>query len=196
MEKKKERVAIFIDGSNFYHSTKSIREKGYEIDLKKIIDELTRSRKVKTFYYTALLDPEYNLEKYEEHKKIIEDLKKIPNFNVVLCDLRKIKIGKKIKYEIKGDDIHLAHDLLMGAFDDLYDVAIIVSGDADFIPIINTLRSRFKKNVGNCYFRRTSSFKLRKACNFSVNMNMLIGKLIEKENRKRPASSEDNASRL
>ena len=188
MEKKNERIAIFIDGGNFYHSTKNIAQKGYEIDLKKIIDKLSRGRKVETFYYTALLDPNYNLEKYEEHKELLDDLKKIPNFNVVLCDLRKIKIGKKIKYEIKGDDIHLAHDLLMGAFDNLYDVAIIVSGDADFIPIINTLRMRFKKKVGNCYFRRTSSFKLRKACNFSVNMNMVIGKLLEKENKKRPAS--------
>lgn len=127
------------------------------------------------------MDPDYNLEKYEKHKELLDDLKKIPNFNVVLCDLRKIKIGKKVKYEIKGDDIYLAHDLLMGAFDDLYDVAIIVSGDADFIPIINTLRKRFKKKVGNCYFRRTSSFKLRKACDFSVNMNKLIRELSSKK---------------
>lgn len=187
--KKVIRVAIFIDGSNFYHSTKNIIEKGFEIDFKKIIDELARGRKVETFYYTALLDPDYNLEKYEEHKEHLENLKKIPGFNVVLCDLRKIKISKKKVYEIKGDDIYLAHDLLMGAFDNLYDVAIIVSGDADFIPVINTLRKRFKKKVGNCYFRRTSSFKLRKACDFSVNMNMVIGKLLEKDNRKRPASS-------
>ena len=189
MENKKERVAIFIDGGNFYHSTKNIMYKGYEIDLEKIIDELSRGRKVEVFYYTALLDPDYNLEKYEEHRELLDNLKRIPNFNVVLCDLRKIKIGKKFKYEIKGDDTHLAHDLLMGAFDNLYDVAIIVSGDADFIPIINTLRMRFKKKVGNCYFRRTSSFKLRKACDFSVNMNMVLGKLLEKNNRKRPASS-------
>ena len=196
MEKKKERLAVFIDGSNFYHSTKNITQKGYEIDFKKIIDELSRGREVKTFYYTALLDPDYDLEKYEKHKKLLDDLRKIPKFSVVLCDLRKIKIGKKVKYEIKGDDIHLAHDLLMGAFDNLYDTAIIVSGDADFIPIINTLKKRFGKKIGNCYFRRTSSFKLRKACDFSINMNMVIGKLLEKENRKRPASSEDNASRL
>jgi len=186
---KKIRVAVFIDGSNFYHSTKNIEAKGYKIDLKKIIDELARGREVETFYYAALLDPNYNLEKYEEHKEVIEDLKKIPNFKVVLCDMRKVKIGKKVKYEVKGDDVHLAHDLLMGAFDNSYDVAIIVSGDADFIPVINTLKKRFRKKIGNAYFRRTSSFKLRKACDFSVNMNMVLGKLLKKENEKRPASS-------
>ena len=188
MEKKKERIAIFIDGSNFYHSTKNIEAKGYKIDLKKIIDELSRDREVETFYYTALLDPGYNLEIYEEHKKVIEDLKKIPNLKVVLCDLRKIKVDGKFRYEVKGDDIYLAHDMLMGAFDNLYDVAIVMSGDADFIPVINTLRKRFKKKVGNAVFRKTSSFKLRQACDFSVNMNMVIGKLLEKENKKRPAS--------
>lgn len=183
-----ERVAVFIDGSNFYHSTKNIEAKGYKIDLKRIIDELARGRKVETFYYTALLDPEYNLEKYKKHKEVIEDLKKIPNFKVVLCDMRKIKINGKVEYEVKGDDIYLAHDMLIGAFDNLYDVAIVMSGDADFIPVINTLRKRFKKRVGNAYFRRTSSFKLRQACDFSVNMNMVIGKLIEKKDKKRPAS--------
>jgi uncharacterized LabA/DUF88 family protein len=187
-EAKKERVAIFIDGSNFYHSTKSIREKGYVLDFEKIISELARSRKVKTFYYTALLDPDYNLERYEEHKKHIDDLKNIPDFNVVLCDLRRIMMGNKYQYEVKGDDVYLSHDLLVGAFDNIYDVAIILSGDADFIPVINTLINRFKKKVGNAYFRRTSSFKLRRACNFSVNMNMLIGKLLEKDSKKRPAS--------
>ena len=188
--KKQVRISIFIDGSNFYHSTKRIVEQGYEIDFQEIIKELARNRKVKTFYYTALLDKDYNLEKYEEHKEFIEDLKKIPNFNVVLCDLRKLKINKnKFRYEVKGDDVYLAHDLLIGAFDDLYDVAIIISGDADFIPVIKTLRKRFKKKVGNAYFRRTSSFKLRKACDFSVNMNMVVGKLIEKKERKRSASS-------
>ena len=184
----KERVAIFIDGSNFYHSTKNIEAKGYKIDLKKIIDELARRRKVETFYYTALLDPEYNLEKYKEHKEVIEDLKKIQNFKVVLCDMRKIKINGKVEYEVKGDDIYLAHDMLIGAFDNQYDVAIVMSGDADFIPVIKTLRERFKKRIGNAYFRRTSSFKLRKSCDFSVNMNMVIGKLLEEENKKRPAS--------
>lgn len=181
MEHKKERVAVFIDAGNFHHSTKRIKEKGYKVDLKKIINNLAGGRMVHSFYYTALLDPNYNLEKYEDQKRSLNDLKKIPNFKVVLCDMRKTKIDGIVKYEIKGDDIYLAHDLLMGAFDNLYDVAIIVSGDADFIPVINTLRKRFKKTIGNAYFRRTSSYKLRRACDFSVNLNKLIRSLNEKK---------------
>jgi hypothetical protein len=67
--------------------------------------------------------------------------------------------------------------------------------------VINTLRKKFKKKVGNAYFRRTSSYKLRKACDFSVNMNMLLGKLLEKDSKKKKRESDqrhqkDDASRL
>jgi len=179
MEKKREKVAIFIDGRNFYHSTKRLERKGFEINLGKLVNDLTGSRElIAVYYYNALLDKEYDLKRYEEHNEYIESLRKIPKFKVILCDWRKIvdKDGK-VRYDIKGDDVYLAHDLLIGAFDDLYDIAIIVSGDADFIPVINTVKNRFKKKVGNGFFRRTSSYKLRKACNFSVNLNKVLLKL-------------------
>jgi len=160
-KKKRLRMAIFIDGRNFYHSTKHIERKGYEIDFEKLVNDLAGSRELVTvFYYNALLDKDYNLETYEEHNEFLDDLRKIPKFKVVLCDWRKItdKDGT-VRYDIKGDDVYLAHDLLIGAFDDLYDIAIILSGDADFIPVIKTLRKRFKKRVGNGFFRSSSSYK-------------------------------------
>ena len=182
MDYEKERVAIFIDGRNFYHSTKNLERKGFEVKLGELVNELVGNRElVVVYYYNALLDKEYDLRKYEEHNKYLEGLRKIPKFKVILCDWRKIvdKDGN-IRYDIKGDDVHLAHDLLIGAFDNLYDIAIILSGDADFIPVINTLRKRFRKKIGNGFFRRTSSFKLRKACDFSVNLAKVLIKLNQK----------------
>ena len=179
MEKKKERIAIFIDGRNFYHSTKRLERKGFKINIEKLVNDLVGGRELVTvYYYNALLDKEYDLKRYEEHNEYLDGLRKIPKFKVILCDWRKIteKDGS-VRYDIKGDDVYLAHDLLIGAFDDLYDIAIIVSGDADFIPVINTARKRFKKRVGNGFFRRTSSYKLRKACDFSVNLNKVLVKL-------------------
>ena len=181
--KKQVRISIFIDGRNFYHSTKNLEKRGHEINLQKIINELVGNRElVQVFYYNALLDKDYNLKKYNRHNKFLDSVRKIPKFKVVLCDWRKItnKDGS-FRYDIKGDDIQLAHDLLMGAVKDLYDTAIIVSGDADFIPVIKTVRKEFKKKVGNGYFRRTSSYKLRKSCDFSINLNKVIIKLNEKE---------------
>lgn len=181
MEKRGERILILIDGRNFYHSTKHLEERGYKVDFQKIVNRLVQNREiVNTLYYNALLDKEYDLKKYEKHKEFLDGLKKIPKFKVILCDWRKITYDDGgVRYDIKGDDIRLAHDLLIGAFDNSYDTAIILSGDADFIPIINTLRKRFKKRVGDGYFRRTSSYKLRKACDFSINLNKLIIELNE-----------------
>lgn len=183
MNQKQERVAIFIDGRNFYHSTKRLERNGFEINLIKLVSDLVGSRElVRVYYYNALLDKEYDLKRYEEHNKYLDDLRKIPKFKVILCDWRKIvEKNGKVRYDIKGDDVYLAHDLLIGAFDNIYDIAIIVSGDADFIPVINTLRKRFKKKVGNGFFRRTSSYKLRKACDFSVNLNKVLIKLNPKK---------------
>jgi len=130
---QKERVSIFIDGSNLYHSLKrySIKAKFEEI-----INKLETKREiVNIFYYTALLDKEYDTERYEKHKNFLDKIKKIPKFNVVLCNLKKIVLEDgTIDYEIKGDDVYLATDLIKGAYEDLYDIAIIVSGDEDFIP--------------------------------------------------------------
>ena len=58
---------------------------------------------------------------------------------------------KKIKYERsreKGIDVKLAADLIIGAMDDKYDSAILVSSDTDLVPAIDIVRHRFKKKVG------------------------------------------------
>lgn len=42
----------------------------------------------------------------------------------------------------KGVDTLLAVDMLVGAFTGLYSVAILVAGDADFVPVVNEVRRR------------------------------------------------------
>ena len=61
----------------------------------------------------------------------------------------------------------------MGAYEDLYDTAILVSGDEDFIPVINTLK-RLKKKTENVFFMSTSSKKLRKLCDKTTNLKNIL----------------------
>lgn len=178
-KRKAERVAIFIDGRNFYHEAKNLKKSGIKVKLQDIVEKLVGNRELVTaFYYNALLDEEKDLKRYKAHNKFIKIIESFPKFRVVLCDWRKItqKDGS-IRYDTKGDDVQLATDLLIGAFKDSYDTAIIVSGDADFIPVIRILKGEFKKKTGNAYFRRTSSYKLRKACDFSLSLNKIIREL-------------------
>ena len=51
----KERVAIFIDGSNFYHSAKTLKVHN-KINFHRLITELVGKRLlVRAFYYNAPL---------------------------------------------------------------------------------------------------------------------------------------------
>ena len=89
------------------------------------------------FYYIAPLDITSNQEKYRKHQKFLTELVKIPGFKVVLCTLRKyLKTDGAFGFEVKGDDVHLANDMIVGAYENLYDTAILVSRDEDFIYAI------------------------------------------------------------
>ena len=168
----KQRVAIFIDGSNLYHNLKryNIKKKFEEI-IKKLE---TKREIVNIFYYTALLDKGFDEKRYKKHKKFLNKIKKIPNFNVVLCNLRKtILEDDSIDFTIKGDDVYLATDLIKGAFKDLYDVAIIVSGDEDFIPAIKVAQEN-KKKIINAFFPKSSSYLLRNCCDGSINLKKAL----------------------
>ena len=53
-----------------------------------------------------------------------------------------------IKTEEKGSDVNLATYLLMDAFDNLFDVAVIISNDSDLKEPISQVRNRFGKKIG------------------------------------------------
>ena len=55
---------------------------------------------------------------------------------------------KVIKTEEKGSDVNLATFLLMDAFDDLFDCAVIVSNDSDLKEPISQVKHRFGKTIG------------------------------------------------
>lgn len=163
-----QRVAIFIDGSNLYHNLKrfNIRTTFEEI-IRKVE---TKRPVVDIFYYTALLDKSINEKRYIEPKNFLDKIKKIPNFHIVLCNLRKVILEDgSVDFIIKGDDVFLATDLIKGAYENLYDVAIIISGDADFIPAIRLVQKNGKKVI-NAFFPKSSSYLLRNCCDGSINL--------------------------
>jgi len=167
-----QRVAIFIDGSNLYHNLKRFNIK---IKFEEIIKKVETKREVvDIFYYTALLDKLIDEKSYNEHRRFLDKIKKIPNFHVVLCNLRKVILGDgSVDFAIKGDDVCLATDLIKGAYENLYDIAIIVSGDADFIPAINLVQKNGKKVI-NAFFPKSSSYLLRNCRDGSINLKKVL----------------------
>ncbi|OIO21931.1 NYN domain-containing protein [Candidatus Micrarchaeota archaeon CG11_big_fil_rev_8_21_14_0_20_47_5] len=175
-EKLSERAAIFIDGSNFYHSVKDTLDvHDNEVDFRKLIEELKRGRLlISVYYYNASLDRSYNEEIYWKQQKFFSELRGIPGFHVILCHMRKIlKAGKEPEFKVKGDDIHLATDMLSMAYEHLYDTAILVSGDGDFVPLVRKIR-KLDKKVENAYFLISCSNFLKKECDFSILLDEVI----------------------
>ena len=178
MEQKKERVTIFIDGSNFYHSSKKL-DVIDKINFQKLINELVGNRELmKVFYYNSPLDISVNPKIYWKQQKFFDMLRKIPKVEVILCKQRKVNRDGKLIYEVKGDDTHLVSDLVGEAYENLYDTAVIVSGDEDFISPIKRVR-RLRKKIENAYFSSSSSFNLRNACDMSVHLNKILSKITD-----------------
>ena len=173
MESK--RVSIFIDGNNFYFGLKKIynNEKNLlDFNFKKFCDFLIgKNELISLYYYNAPIDRLENPEKYQHQQKFFDRLRKIPNMILVLCRLlkRNIKGTKEYYYVLKEDDIHMAVDLVKGAFKDTYDIAILVSGDGDFVPAVLAAKEE-NKFVENVYFKKSASTNLKNNCNRSFEL--------------------------
>src|SRR3989338_9174251 len=124
-EKKKERVSIFIDGSNLYHGLKVI---GMSInDFERFANLIAGNRDLRrVFFYTAIMDKEINEEGFIRQQKFLRRLSSIPKFKLVFCTFKKIiEKNSNIRYEVKGDDVQLANDMLVGAYENKYDVGVL-----------------------------------------------------------------------
>ena len=89
----------------------------------------------------------------------------------------------KFHYSVKGDDIHLAIDMVSFAYENLYDTAILVSGDGDFEPAIKRSQKLGKK-VENAYFSISRSSLLKQVCNKSMLLDDIIGKCLKNDDKK------------
>ena len=145
MLNKNERIFIIIDGSNFYHRLKELNLANLlDFNYSKFAEFLNRGRKiVLSKYYIGAIREETGNQKSKELRK---------NQRILLNRLGKygFKIGfghmlKTDGYHEKGVDVLMAVDLLIGAYEDLYDTAILISSDTDLIPAIEKIRLMNKK---------------------------------------------------
>lgn len=70
------------------------------------------------------------------------------------------------KYHEKGVDVQMAVDLLVGAYEDKYDVAIIISSDTDLIPAMEKVKN-LGKEVEYIGFAHKPSLALQKYATLS-----------------------------
>ena len=67
----------------------------------------------------------------------------------------------------------MAVDMVENAYENNFDVAILVSGDGDFIPAVHSIKKK-DKSVINVYFKNSSSRNLKNFCNNSLELTKQI----------------------
>lgn len=170
-----ERISVYIDGGNFYHlviKKLGIEENDFDFEAfaELLIDGRTVSESCKRFYKGSVREKEgdpRSKELMSKQTKLFTTLKKSgweiktnklrTRVEELVVDSRvfEYKKLKKIGLETihtermreKGIDVKIATDLLVGAFDNKYDTAIVVSSDSDLVPAIDWVRNRMKKKI-------------------------------------------------
>ncbi len=140
-----KRVAVYIDGSNFYHKMKSPDLNIGNLtnfNFRGLAEWLARGCNIISCrYYIGIVRAEEGNEKGQElrreQQKLFAHLISLKQNFVIK---RGYIINNNNTYHEKGVDVKLAVDLLVGAYDNIYDVAILISSDTDLIPAIKKVR--------------------------------------------------------
>ena len=159
---KTERVAIYIDGNNLYYKLKDLKvESTLEFNYRGFCDFLARGRKIVSYrYYVGAVSVRGNDSKAlgmrQKQQKLFSNLEKQG-----FCVKTGYLMDNNGKYREKGVDVKIATDMLIGAYDNHYDVAILISSDTDLIPAIKYIHY-LKKKVEYIGFSHNPSLGLQK----------------------------------
>ena len=148
-----DRVAIFIDGSNLYHALRANFGR-YDLNFAEFTSKLRGPRRLfRTYYYNVLQDPTQRAEGHREQQDFLSTLRETPYLEVRLGSTKLASGGVPVE---KGVDVMLVTDLLHFASNNLYDVAVLVSGDADFAYALQAVKN-MGKHVEVAYFESNVS---------------------------------------
>ncbi|MBI4379553.1 MAG: NYN domain-containing protein [Nitrospinae bacterium] len=150
------RVIFFVDGFNLYHSLNdnSNYNKYKWLDIAKLSQcFITKKDQLeKILYFTSYTT--WDLSKVARHKIYIRALQAV-GIKIVLGEFKPRdktcrKCGQTYStFEEKRTDVNIAINLFQTAINDLFDTAIIVSGDSDLIPAIEAVKTTFPaKQIG------------------------------------------------
>jgi len=143
---RKEKVYVFIDASNVWNAVKSAKKFIEYKKLKNYFRSNFNASKVEIFYYDAYPKDgtrNYNL---DGKHKFYTYLKKGLGFIVRKKELKRISIVSESGETIteKGNmDVEITIDALHNI--NKYDTAVLFSGDADFLALVNYLKNHDKK---------------------------------------------------
>jgi uncharacterized LabA/DUF88 family protein len=154
-----KEVAVFIDGSNLYHGAQRAGVTRM-IDVPKFAAKLVGDRDlVRTYYYIAPVPQAMDKEVAKRQQRFLQRL-----YEVDYLDVRKGRLAKRgDHWEEKGVDALLCTDMVYMAAKEMYQVAVLVSGDGDLAATAQAVKD-LGRHVENAYFRKGRSDHLVQRC--------------------------------
>ena len=152
-ENSNDRVMIFVDLQNVIRSVETMGTMRLNFDFYAMAMYLTGTRNLVGAYVFDTRMP-FGV---EDRLRRFHDKLRYLGFRVIAREAY-----DENRKEQKEVDVALACELVAHAFKDNYDVAILVSGDRDFIPAIQQIQSAGKK-VEVAAFANSVGSEMRKA---------------------------------
>jgi uncharacterized LabA/DUF88 family protein len=154
---KNQRVGVFIDAQNLYHSAKNLYKS--KVNFGKVLDDALGERSlIRAIAYVITTES-------GEESTFFEALEKL-GIEAKTKDLQIFVDGSK-----KADwDVGLAVDAIKMA--PKLDTVIIVSGDGDFVPLVHYLKENQGCQVEAISFGRSSSHKLIEAADDFIDLDV------------------------
>lgn len=170
VKNKDQRVAIFIDVQNLYHSAKALYQA--RVNFREILKTAVASRQLIWAYAYVVRT------KTGEEKPFFDALTKL-GIDTRVKDLQEYFGGLK-----KADwDVGIAVDAIKSAPG--VDVIVLVSGDGDYQPLVEYLQNQGKR-VEVIAFGRSTSSKLKEQANEFVDLSESPDKYLLKKKREWP----------
>ena len=165
MKHKEQRVSVLIDAQNLYHSAKNLYRA--KVNFREILKLAVGQRKlIRAFGYVVRT-------KTGEEKPFFEALTKL-GIETRIKDLQEFYGGLK-----KADwDVGIVIDAIRTS--PSVDVIILVSGDGDFIPLVEYLKNQGKR-VEVIAFARSTSAKLKESADEFIDLGGNLEKYLLKK---------------
>lgn len=157
MIRKNQRVGVFIDIQNLYHSAKNVYNA--RVNFENLLSLAVGKRDlVRAVGYVVKSDTSLGESSFFD---MLENL----GIELRVKDLLIYTDGEK-----KADwDVGMSVDAIRMA--DMFDVIVLITGDGDFVPLVEYLQSARGRFVEVASFKRSTSSQLREACDRYIDLD-------------------------
>lgn len=162
---KESRVMIFIDLRNIEVAIKTTKVSLFKMDYYRLAKYLSGQRNIVAAYIFDGTLSETEKESSETIVNKFHDLLRYNGFRVIA----KKSVENRVQKEV---DVAMACEMVVHALRDNYDVAIVVSGDRDFVPAIQHVQSAGKA-VEVAAFNNSSSSEMKRAADKFVELDQI-----------------------